>query len=139
MWKEFKEFAIRGNMIDLAIGMIIGTAFTGLVKSMVENIFNPIIGLLTGKINLTDMKVELLDPNGAAYFSLNYGTFITEIINFIIMAFVVFLFVKVINRMRKAMEKPAEEVSPTTKVCPYCKSEISIDATKCAHCTSDVE
>ncbi len=139
MWKEFKEFALKGNMIDLAVGMIIGSAFTGLVTSLVENIFTPVISLITGKIDFSNMQFEIKGLAGESLGAITYGAFFTQLINFIIMAFVVFLFVKGINKMRAKMEKPAPEAAPTTKICPFCKSEIPLDATKCAHCTSDVE
>lgn len=140
MWKEFKEFALKGNMLDLAVGMIIGAAFTGLVSSLVENIFTPLISLITGSVDFSGMKFDLVNPvSGETYGAITYGAFLTQLIDFIIMAFVVFLIVKGINSMRKKFEKPAEEEAPTEKECPYCKSMIPITATKCAHCTSVVE
>ena len=135
--KEFKEFISRGNVIDMAVGMIIGAAFTAIVKSLVDDIFNPLLGLALGKVNLTELKVQL--GNTDAY--LTYGNFINAIITFLLTAFALFFVVKFINGMRNIGKKKVEETpaAPTTKICPYCKSEIPVDATKCAHCTSDVE
>ena len=146
MFKEFKEFALKGNMMDLAVGMIIGAAFTSIVKSLVDKIIMPLLSLVTGKIDFENLFVPLAGQSDTTYAAavengavLGYGSFITEVINFLIMSFVVFLIVKGINTMRAKMEKPAEEEAPTEKECPYCKSMIPVAATKCAHCTSDVE
>ena len=135
--KEFKEFISRGNVIDMAVGMIIGAAFTAIVKSLVDDIFNPLLGLALGRVNLTELKVQL--GNSESY--LTYGNFINAIITFLLTAFALFFVVKFINGMRNIGKNKVEEApaAPTTKICPYCKSEIPIDATKCAHCTSDVE
>lgn len=151
---EFKAFALRGNVIDLAVGVIIGGAFQSIVKSMVDDLIMPFVGLATGGINFTDqflvlkegasgvkeyVSLELAKTDGATVFA--YGSFITAVINFIIMAIVIFLFVKGINNLHKLGKKKAEPVveeTPTTKVCPFCKSEIAIDATRCAHCTSEL-
>ena len=148
-FKEFKDFISRGNVIDLAVGVIIGGAFQSIVKNLVENMITPVISLLTKQVSFTDMFVSL-DGNeyatlaaaqeaGAA--TLNYGLFIQAVIDFLITAFVIFLLVKGINKIRnmgKKEEAPVEE-APTTKVCPFCKSEIAIDATRCPNCTSEVE
>lgn len=133
--KEFKEFVCRGNVLDMAVGVIIGAAFKDIVTSLTDNIISPIIGMFGGA-NFDQYSVTLL---GKA--TLNYGTFITAVINFLIMAFVVFLIVKSVNGLMKLAErkKKEEDAVPTTKICPYCKSVIPLDATKCAHCTSDVE
>ncbi|MGN1146892.1 MAG: large conductance mechanosensitive channel protein MscL [Lachnospiraceae bacterium] len=142
MLKEFKKFALRGNMIDLAVGMIIGSAFTSIVNSLVNDMIMPIVSLFTGKVDFSNLFIAL-DGNsyatleaaqaaGAATF--NYGTFISNVINFVIMAFVVFMFVKAMNKLKH--EEPAPV---TTKKCPFCKSEISIEATRCPHCTSELE
>lgn len=153
---EFKAFALRGNVIDLAVGVIIGGAFQAIVKSMVDDLIMPFVGLATGGINFTDQFVVLKlaegVEQGTKYASLTaakeagatvfaYGSFITAVINFIIMAVVIFLFVKAINNLHKLGKKKEEEVpaAPTTKVCPFCKSEIAIDATRCAHCTSELK
>ena len=136
---EFKAFALRGNVIDLAVGVIIGGAFQAIVKSMVDDLIMPFVGLATGGINFTDQLVVLKLADGATGFA--YGSFITAVINFIIMAVVIFLFVKAINNLHKLGKKKEEEVpaAPTTKVCPFCKSEIAIEATRCAHCTSELK
>lgn len=142
---EFKEFAMRGNMIDLAVGIIIGGAFTTIVNSLVNDVINPVLGLVIGKIDFSSLFITL---DGKSYSSLKaaeeagaavlkYGSFISNLINFIIMAFVVFMMVKIIAKLTPKAEEVPEE--PTTKICPYCKSEISIDAVKCPHCTSDVK
>ncbi len=148
-FKEFKEFISRGNVIDLAVGVIIGGAFSGIVNNLVTNIVTPAISLLTGKVSFTDLFVALdggeyatlaaAQEAGAA--TLNYGLFIQAVIDFIITAFVIFLLVKGINKIR-SLGKKAEEVAeeaPTTKECPFCKSEINIEATRCPNCTSEVE
>jgi large conductance mechanosensitive channel len=143
MLKEFKKFALRGNMIDLAVGVIIGGAFNALVTSLVNDIIMPILSLLTGKIDFSNLFIALdgnhYDTLAAAQelgvATVNYGTFISGVINFIIMAFVVFLLVKGMNKLADHGKKPAE---PTTKKCPYCLSEIDIKATRCPHCTSQM-
>lgn len=143
MLKEFKEFAIKGNMIDLAVGVIIGGAFNGLVTSLVDNVIMPIITLLTGKIDFSNLFIALdggdyatlAEAQKAGAATLNYGTFISGLLNFLIMAFVVFLIVKAMNKLRRK-EEPAPE---TTKTCPHCMSEIHIDADRCPHCTSQLD
>ena len=130
--KEFKEFAVKGNVMSLAVGMIIGSAFTALVNSLLDNVISPIIGCFnTGGINGLHFTIWKAD--------IYYGAFITDVVNFIIMAFVVFLMVKAVNKLTDMGKKKEEEAAPTTKECPFCKSEINIEATKCPHCTSDVE
>lgn len=145
MLKEFKEFALKGNMIDLAVGVIIGGAFNSLVTSLVDNLIMPFLSIITGKIDFTNLFIAL-DGNSyntlaaaqaAGASTINYGLFITGLINFLIMAFVIFMIVKAMNSLRKPKEE--DTAKPTTKVCPFCKSEISIEATKCPHCTSDLE
>ena len=125
MLKEFKEFALKGNMMDLAVGVIIGAAFKDVVTSLCDNVIMPFVAMFTGSINFDKWVIP-----GTA---IKYGTFISAVINFIIMAFIIFLMVKAMNKLRRK----DEEV--TTKTCPHCKSEIDIEATKCPHCTSDVE
>ncbi|MBR4979364.1 MAG: large conductance mechanosensitive channel protein MscL [Clostridia bacterium] len=145
---EFKTFIMRGNVIDLAVGVIIGGAFQAIVNSLVNDIIMPVISLLTKGLDFANLFVAL-DGNeyatlaeaqeaGAAV--ITYGSFIGAVINFVIMAFVIFLIVKSINKASEkfSKEEEAEEEAPTTKVCPYCKSEIAIEATKCPHCTSDI-
>lgn len=138
--EEFKEFISRGNVMNLAVGVIIGGAFQAIVNSLVSDIVMPVISLITGGIDFSEWKIMLSDGPEAA--SINYGNFITAIINFLLMALVIFCFVKFMNGLAEKMAKkpeeaPAEPAAPTTKVCPYCKSEIAIEATKCAFCTSD--
>lgn len=147
---EFKKFIMRGNVIDLAVGVIIGGAFQAIVNSLVNDIVSPVLSLATKGVNLADKFVVLTSDEvafatvdaakEAGYATLNYGGFITAIINFIIMAFVIFLLVKTINKISDMGKKKEEEApaAPTTKKCPYCKSEISIDAVKCPNCTSDI-
>ena len=141
MLKEFKEFAIKGNMIDLAVGVIIGGAFNGLVTSLVDNIIMPVITLLTGKIDFSNLFIALdggdyatlAEAQKAGAATLNYGTFISGLLNFFIMAFVVFLLVKAMNKLRKK-DEPAPV---TTKTCPHCMSEVHIDADRCPHCSTN--
>lgn len=132
--QEFKNFALRGNVMDLAVGVIIGAAFQAIVKSLTEDIISPVLGLFTGK-NFSELAVNAF---GA---TIRYGAFITAVINFVIMALLVFLLVKGMNRLatlgRRRQEEPA--AAPKTKACPYCRSEIDIAATRCPHCTSQLE
>jgi len=146
MLKEFKEFALKGNMVDLAVGMIIGSAFTAIVNSLVNDLVMPLLGLLTGNIDFTNLFIAL-DGNDYATLAeaeaaeaavFKYGSFISQVINFILVAFVIFLVVKSINRARSKFEKQ-EEAAVTTKECPFCKSEIHIDATRCPHCTAIID
>lgn len=129
--KEFKEFIMRGNVMDLAVGVIIGGAFSAIVTSLTDDIISPILGIFGGM----DFSNLVANINGA---EIRYGAFITAIINFLIMALIIFLMVKGINKVM-SLGKKKEETAPTTKKCPYCCSEIDIKATKCPHCTSDVE
>ncbi len=133
MWKEFKQMIFRGNILDMAVGVMIGAAFGNIVSSLVNDIFMPIINSITGKVNVSAMSVTI----GEA--TLTYGAFIQAIIDFLLMAICVFIFVKIANTVRKNLEKPAkvEEEKPK-RVCPYCKSEIADDATRCPHCTSQL-
>ena len=145
---EFKKFIMRGNVIDLAVGVIVGGAFQSIVKSLVDDVVMPVISLATKGINFADLFIALdggeyatlaaAQEAGAA--TLNYGNFISAILNFLIMAFVVFLLVKGINTIADKSKKKEEAApaAPTTKECPYCKSEIAIGATKCPNCTSDL-
>ncbi len=131
---EFKKFIARGNVIDMAVGIIIGGAFTAIVTSLVNDIINPLLGLFGG------MNFDQLEWNITGDVVLYYGKFITAIINFLIMALVIFILVRMINRAgEKFSKKKEEKPAPTTKKCPYCKSEIAIDATRCPHCTSQIE
>jgi len=133
--KEFKEFISRGNVMDMAIGVIIGGAFAAIVNSLVDDIINPILGMFGG-MNFDKLTLKL-----AGDAALNYGKFISAIINFIIMAFIIFLIIKAMNKASSAMSKKEEEepAAPTTKECPFCKSEIAIEATRCPHCTSKLD
>lgn len=135
---EFKKFILRGNVMDMAVGVIVGGAFTSIVTSLNADILTPILGLFGGT-DFSYLTVKLGSGENAPV--LNYGNFITAVINFLITALVIFLLIKMINGIstrlsRKEEEKPA---APTTKKCPFCKSEIAIDATRCPHCTSQLE
>lgn len=132
---EFKEFISKGNVLDLAVGVIIGGAFGAIVNALIDNIINPLIACIGG----TDIgfAFEIIKGNEAT--KVNLGAFISAILNFLIIAFIVFLIVKSANKAKElASKKEEEEEAATTKVCPFCKSEIAIDATKCPHCTSDI-
>ena len=152
---EFKEFALRGNVIDLAVGVIIGGAFQSIVNSVVNDLIMPLVGLFTGGMNFNDQFLILKMPDGVTadqvtslseasklrVTTFNYGSFITAVINFLIMAFVIFMLVKMINRLARVRlpgigHKTETLPAPTTKKCPYCKSEIDIEASRCPHCTS---
>ncbi|MCO8193239.1 large conductance mechanosensitive channel protein MscL [Anaerofustis sp. NSJ-163] len=128
---EFKEFALRGNVMDLAVGVIIGGAFQAIINSLVKDIISPIIGLFA-RTDFSDMVITVLDVQ------IRYGSFITAVINFLIMAFIIFIMVKMLNKLASIGKKQKEDEAPKTKKCPYCLSEIPIEATKCAHCTSDL-
>lgn len=131
--KEFKDFISRGNVMDMAVGVIIGGAFTAIVNSLVADIINPLLSLLTGGFDFTELKVILGEGEEPA--TLNYGSFISAIINFLLIALVIFIFIKSVNKLNKKKE---EEPASDTKECPYCHEKISIKATKCPHCTSDI-
>ena len=145
MLKEFREFAMRGNVVDMAVGIIIGAAFGGIVKSLVADVIMPPIGVILGGVDFSNIFINLSDGDfeslaaaqeaGAA--TVNVGVFINTVLNFIIVAFAVFLLIRAINRLkRKEEEEPAPE--PTEKDCPYCLSSIPIKATRCPHCTSEL-
>ena len=142
MLKEFKDFAMRGNVLDLAVGVIIGAAFGKIVSSFVTDILMPPIGLLFGKVDFSSLFISL---NGKKYATLalaqeagaptiNYGLFLNNVIDFVIVAFVIFLIIRTINRM----QKPAPAADPTTKTCPQCATEIPIKAKRCPNCTSNL-
>ncbi|WP_409344593.1 large conductance mechanosensitive channel protein MscL [Paenibacillus sp. MBLB4367] len=144
MLKDFKNFAFKGNMVDLAVGVIVGAAFGKVVTSIVNDLVMPLIGLLVGKMNFTDRFIAL---NGKHYATLqaakddnvatfNYGAFITTLIDFLIVSFVIFMVVKQLYRFRKKDEAPA---APSTKTCPHCISEVPIKATRCKFCTAELE
>ena len=158
MFKEFKEFALKGNVMDLAVGVIIGGAFSKIVSSLVEDIIMPVVTIFTGKTDFSDLVVTVGNSD------IRYGAFITAIVDFLIIAFSIFLVVKYINKFNKRIEnltekeieklkkkgkfgkrkgdkKLEEQVKeePTTKICPYCFTEISVHATRCPHCTSELK
>ena len=145
MWKEFKEFILRGSVLDLAIGIIIGAAFGKIVTSFVNDVLMPPVGLLLGKVDFANLFINLsgqpyatlADAKAAGAATINYGLFINAVLDFVIVAFVIFLIVRQVNRMRrKPAAVPAE---PTTKECPYCFSVIPIKALRCPNCTSDLK
>jgi large conductance mechanosensitive channel len=148
MLKEFKEFALRGNVVDMAVGIIIGAAFSAIVKSLVDDVIMPPIGLLLGGVDFANFfallktgsppgpYASLADAQAAGAVTINYGVFINAIISFLIVAFVVFLLIRGINQLKK--EEEAEPAEPTTKECPYCLSTVPIKATRCAHCASEL-
>ena len=133
---EFKKFILRGNVLDMAVGVIIGGAFTAIVTSLNQDILTPLLGLIGGT-DFTHLMVALGEGEEAPV--LMYGNFITAIINFLITALVIFIFIKIINGISAKFAKKEEAVAPTTKTCPYCKSSIAIEATRCPHCTSMLE
>jgi len=145
--KEFKEFALRGNVIDMAVGIIIGAAFGTIVKSLVNDVIMPPIGLLLGGVDFANFFVllkagspvgpysSLADAQAAGAVMISYGLFINNVVSFLVIAFVMFLLIRSINRLQKEEAEPAE---PTTKKCPYCLSTVPIEATRCAYCTSEL-
>ena len=148
---DFKKFAVQGNMLDMAVGMIIGAAFKDIVNSVVNDLIMPVVSMFTGKVDFANMFIALdgnayatLEDAKAATSVIAYGQFITQVINFVILAFVIFMRVKGVNKLRTAAEKPAEApapaapAEPTEKTCPFCQSTISIKATRCPHCTSEL-
>ena len=149
MFKEFKEFAMRGSVVDMAVGIVIGAAFGTIVKSFVDDVLMPPIGLLLGNVDFSNLFITLKDgakaagpyaslvaAKAAGAVTLNLGMFINTIISFVIIAFAVFLVIKGLNRMKK--EEVAPPAEPTTKECPFCLSTISLKATRCPHCTSEL-
>jgi len=142
MLKEFKEFAMRGNVLDMAIGIIIGAAFGKIITSLVNDVLMPPIGLLLGKLDFTKLYINLsgqhyaslADAKAAGVVTINYGVFINTVIDFLIVAFVIFLLIRQVNKFKRQ-----PEVVPTTKECPYCFSVIPIKATRCPHCTSELK
>lgn len=136
MLKEFKDFAIKGNVIDMAVGIVIGGAFLTIVNSLVRDVINPPLGLLTGRLDFSDLAFTLSEgagPDKAVV--IKYGMFITAVINFLISAFAVFIIIKQINRLKK----PEAPAAPTTKDCPHCLMAVPLQATKCGHCTSELK
>lgn len=145
MLKEFKEFAMRGNVLDMAVGVIIGAAFGKIVASLVEDILMPPLGLLLGKMDFSNLFVSLSGQQfpslaaakaaGAA--TLNYGLFLNTVLNFVIVAFAIFLLIRQVNRLKR--EPAAAPPPPSTRDCPYCLLAIPLKATRCAHCTADLK
>lgn len=144
MLQEFKKFAMRGNVIDLAVGFILGGAFSTIVTSLVNDIIMPPIGLLLGKVDFSNLFINLSgtpyatleEAKKAGAATINYGLFINSVVNFLIVSFALFLLIRQVNRWTT---KPAPAAEPTTKECPYCLSTIPIKATRCPHCTSQLE
>ena len=150
MMKEFKDFAVKGNVVDMAVGIIIGAAFGTIVKSLVADVIMPPIGLLLGNVDFSQLFIvlkegatavgpylTLADAQAAGAVTLNYGTFINTIISFLIVAFAIFILIKNVNRMKRE-EPAAPPAAPTTKECPHCFSTINIKAVRCPNCTSTV-
>ena len=149
MFKEFREFAMRGNVVDMAVGIIIGAAFGTIVKSLVADVIMPPIGLLLGNVDFANLfavikegatvgpYASLADAQTAGAVSINYGTFINTIISFIIVAFAVFFLIRGLNKLKRKEEAPPPE--PTTKECPHCITTIPIKATRCPNCTSELK
>lgn len=149
MFKEFREFAVKGNVVDMAVGIIIGAAFGTIVKSLVDDVIMPPIGLLMGKVDFSNLflvlkegkspgpYLALAEAKAAAAVTLNYGMFINTVVSFLIVAFSVFLIVRYINRLRRGQEIPPAPAP--TKECPLCLSVIALKAVKCPHCTADIK
>jgi large conductance mechanosensitive channel len=145
LWKEFREFAVKGSVVELAIGIIIGAAFSTIVNSLVNDIIMPPVGYIFGDVDFSDLFIVLGDGDyasleqaeaaGAA--TINYGVFITNVIDFLIVAWVIFLVVRLINRLRR--EEEAAPPPPTKKDCPYCHTNIPLKASRCPNCTSELE
>lgn len=150
MWKEFKAFAVRGNVIDMAVGIIIGAAFTTVVQSLVKDILMPPLGLLTSDIDFSNAYIILAEGTPPAPYTtlkaaeeagaiiLRYGSFLNNFISFAFVAFAVFILIQYINKLRDPKKTP-EPVSPTIKKCPHCLSDIPLEATRCPHCTSNLK
>jgi len=148
MFKEFREFAMRGSVVDMAVGIIVGAAFGTIVKSLVADVIMPPVGLLLGNVDFANLFVvlkagtasgpyaSLAEAQDAGAVTINYGMFVNTIISFLIVAFAVFLVIRYINTLKREQEAPPPE--PTTRDCPFCLSTIPIKATRCAHCTSEV-
>lgn len=131
--QEFKEFVSRGNVMDMAVGIIIGGAFTAIVNSLVDDIFTPLLGLITGGQDFSALHFKFGDAE------FRYGAFLSAVINFLLVALVLFLLVKTVNKLRSRNKAEEAAPAPTTKTCPFCKSEIDLHATRCPHCTSELE
>ena len=148
MLKEFKEFAVKGNVMDMAVGVVIGGAFGKIVTSLVSDLIMPLVGLLVGGLDFSNLFIQLIDDGNtyatieaaaeASIPTLNYGLFISAIVDFLIIAFSIFMVIKSLNKFKRK-EEVVEEAPPTTKACPFCKTEIAIDATRCPNCTSQLD
>lgn len=144
MLKEFKEFAMRGNVLDMAVGIIIGAAFGKIISSFVEDILMPPIGMLLGGVDFSNLFLNLTGQDAstlaaakaAGAVTINYGVFFNHVFNFLIVAFAIFMLVRQVNRLKR--EEPAPAPAPTTKDCPYCQMSVPIKASRCGHCTSDL-
>lgn len=148
MWKEFKQFVMRGNVLDMAVGIIVGTAFGAIAKSLVSDVLMPPIGLLLGGVDFSNLYVvlkqgatpgpyaSLAQAQEAGAVVISYGVFINTVINFLVVALATFVVIRLVSRLQR--EKPAPPPAPTTKECPYCLSTIPIKATRCAYCTSEL-
>lgn len=130
--EEFKDFVSKGNVMDMAVGVIIGGAFGKIVSSLVENILMPLIGILLGGVNFSDLSATVGNAE------VKYGIFLQSVFDFLIIALVIFIMIKQISKVTDKFKKEEEEAAPTEKVCPFCKSTIAIDATRCPHCTSEL-
>jgi len=149
MFKDFKEFIMRGNVIDMAVGIVIGAAFGLIIKSLVEDVIMPPVGMLLGNVDFTNLFLilkegtiagpyaSLVDAKKAGAVTINYGMFINTVISFLIIAFTIFLVIRNINKLRREKEVPSP--APTTKECPFCLSAVPIKATRCAYCTSELK
>ena len=154
-FEDFKAFISKGNIIDMAVGVVVGGAFSKIVSSLVADIINPLVGLATGKVALADMQLvlqpevvdEVTQTVTQAEIALKYGNFLQMVIDFLIIAFSIFVVLRIMMKAQETMnnltkkEEPVEEApaAPTTKICPFCKTEIAIEATRCAHCTSELD
>lgn len=150
MWGEFKEFAVKGNVVDMAVGIIIGSAFGTIIKSLVSDVIMPPIGLLLGNVDFSELYLvlksgtnpgpylTLADAQKAGAVTLNFGVFINTVISFLIIAIAVFFLVKGINQLKRKEEAKPAEAAPATKECPYCASSIPVKATRCPQCTSEL-
>ena len=151
MLKEFKEFALKGNVVDMAVGIVLGVAFGAIIKSLVDDLLMPPLGLVLGSADFTNLFMiikegaspgpfaTLAEAQKAGAVTVNYGLFINTIVNFVIVAFALFLVIRNMNELRRRMEKPEAEAAPDTKECPYCLSTIPVKATRCPNCTSELK
>ena len=138
MFKEFKQFAMRGNVVDMAVGIIIGAAFGKIVSSLVNDVIMPPIGYIIGGIDFSDLAITIREATAdAVAVTINYGSFINVVIDFVIVAFAIFMVIKGMNKLKRKEEAPAP--APTTKECPFCMTSIAIKATRCPACTSDLK